>query len=70
MCLPVCFPTRPGIYSKRKEFASKGSKFFPFRADPFQRGGKNNFTEFDRAVSPEKVSIPLKKHKDLPEKTV
>ena len=23
------------IYSKRKEFASTGSKFFPFRVDPF-----------------------------------
>ena len=24
-----------GVYSKRKEFAPKGSKFFPFRVDPF-----------------------------------
>ena len=27
-----------GVYSKRKEFAPFGSKFFPFRVDPFQKG--------------------------------
>ena len=27
-----------GVYSKRKEFAPKGSKFFPFRIDPSQIG--------------------------------
>ena len=27
-----------GVYSKRKEFAPSGSKFFPFRIDPFQKG--------------------------------
>ena len=26
------------VYSKRKEFAPTGSKFFPFRADPFSDG--------------------------------
>ena len=26
---------RKGVYSIRKEFASEGSKFFPFRVDPF-----------------------------------
>ena len=43
-----------GVYSKRKEFASKGSKFFPFREDPFQKGDKTIFT------SPEGVSFPFK----------
>ena len=28
-----------GIYSKRKEFPPPGSKFFPFKADPFSEGG-------------------------------
>ena len=28
------------VYSRRKEF---GSKFFPFRVDPFSEGSKNNF---------------------------
>ena len=28
----------PMIYSKRKEFAPYGSKFFPFRVDPFSEG--------------------------------
>ena len=27
-----------GVYSKRKEFAAIGSKFFPFRVDPFPKG--------------------------------
>ena len=26
------------IYSKRKEFAPNGSKFFPFRVDPISKG--------------------------------
>ena len=28
----------PRVYSKRKEFAPLGSKFFPFRVDPFEKG--------------------------------
>ena len=31
--------------SKRIEFAPKGSKFFPFTVDPFQKGGKIILTE-------------------------
>ena len=27
-----------GVYAKRKEFAPKGSKFFPFRVYPFSKG--------------------------------
>ena len=27
-----------GVYSKMKEFARKGSKYFPFRTDPFSEG--------------------------------
>ena len=39
-CDFVCVPahqisSEKGVYSKREEFAPKGSKFFPFRADPF-----------------------------------
>ena len=26
------------VFSKRKEFAPRGSKFFPFRVDPFSEG--------------------------------
>ena len=33
-----------------------GSKFFPFRIDPFLEGGKINF---DRVTSPEGVTDPL-----------
>ena len=28
------------VYSKRKEFAPHGSKFFPFKVDPFQKAVK------------------------------
>ena len=31
-------PSEKGIYSERKEFAPKGSKFFPFRVDTFAEG--------------------------------
>ena len=40
-------PLLKGIYTKRKEFAPKGSKFFPSRVDPF--------SEF----SPEREFLPL-----------
>ena len=29
-----------GVYSERKAFASKASKLFHFRVDPFQKGAK------------------------------
>ena len=45
------------IYSKRKEFAPSGSKFFSFREDPYSEGSQNNFERF---VSLENVSIPLR----------
>ena len=35
----TCFiPLGKGIHPKRKEFAPKGSKFFPFRTNPFPKG--------------------------------
>ena len=37
-CQILCFASEKGIYSKRKEFAPTGSKFFPEREDPFQEG--------------------------------
>ena len=46
------------IYSKRKEFAPKGSKFFPFREDPFSEAiwwaGKQNGSQ-------KKTCLPAKK---------
>ena len=33
-------PSEKGVYSERKEFAPKRSKFFPFRVDPFSEGIK------------------------------
>ena len=33
------------VYSKRKDFAPNGSKFFPSRADPFQNEAKSNLIE-------------------------
>ena len=46
-----------GVYSIRKEFALKGSKFFPFREQtPFQKGGKS----FHRVVCLENISVHLR----------
>ena len=43
--LPVRFSTHQptsekGVYSIRNEFAPRGSKFFPYRVDPFSGGKK------------------------------
>ena len=46
----------PLVYSERKDFAVKGSKFFPFRVDPFRREQNN----FYKVVSLESVSFILK----------
>ena len=42
---PYCTldPFSKGDYSKGKESAPKGSKFLPYKADPFSEGRKNNF---------------------------
>ena len=47
--LPVCFPAHKSPSEKeptlkRKEFACRGSKFFPFRKDPFSEGWLNLFS--------------------------
>ena len=58
-CFLFCTP-RPfqkGVYSRRKEFAPMGSKFFPSRIDPFSEGRQNNF---DKVASPESISLTLK----------
>ena len=34
----VFIPSLKWVYSKRKEFAPSGSKFFPFRVDPISQG--------------------------------
>ena len=39
-CTPK--PFWKGVFSKRKEFAPRGSKFFPFRVDPFSEGMQCN----------------------------
>ena len=49
-------PLLKGVYSKRKEFAPKGSKFFPFRVDLISEGRKNTF---DRFIFLEGVSVPF-----------
>ena len=48
-------PFWKGVYSKRSEFASKGSKFFPFSEDPFSKG---SIKQFDIAF-PECLFISL-----------
>ena len=58
-CLLYCklSPFWKEVYSKRKEFAPTGSKFFPFRVDPFSEGRQKPFEQ----LPPLEVSIPLKK---------
>ena len=52
-CLLSCTTkTTQWVYYKRKEIRSK---FFPFRVDPFSKGGKRILV----VTSLEKVSIPL-----------
>ena len=46
------------VYSKRKEFAPPGSKFFPFRVDHFSEGRKTIF----RVPASESIAIPLTCH--------
>ena len=52
-CFLYCMPSPfwKGVYSLRKEFAPSGSKFFPYRVDPFTEGDKTILTE----LSPLKV---------------
>ena len=58
-CLLFCTPSpfRKGVYSKRKELASEGSQFFPFRVDPFSKEMEIILT----VTSPESVYSPLNK---------
>ena len=41
-CITIPF-WKKRVYYKRKEFAPKGSKFFPFRVDPLLKEGKKQF---------------------------
>ena len=38
------------VYSKRKEFAPQGSKFFPFRVDSFSKGVQESKQEITKIV--------------------
>ena len=53
------------VYFKRKEFAPKGSKFFPFTVDPLCRGGVGVKTIFHRIASNKSASIPYIKKKPI-----
>ena len=47
-------PFYRGVFSKRKEFAPHGSKFFPSRVDPFLEGnwGTGKQTESHKSCLP------------------
>ena len=47
----------PTLKGKNMLPRGAGSKFFPFRGDPLSEGRQNNF---ERVVTLESVSIPLK----------
>ena len=55
-CLLSCPPKLfwKGSIIKRKEFATKGSKLFPFKVDPFS---ERRQTYFDRGPSPKSVKL-------------
>ena len=55
-CALITF--KKGVYSKRNEFATKGSKFFPFREDPFSEDEKTIWKELPPSL--EILSILLK----------
>ena len=57
-CLPDCTATPfwKRVYSIRKEFAPVGSKFFPYRIDPFSERDKTILT----IAFPEMYLFPLK----------
>ena len=53
-----------GVYSKRQEFDPNGSIFFSFYSGPVSEGSQKQFwLSFDRVVSHESKSIPLKSWK-------
>ena len=52
-------PFRIGVYSKSKEFAPLGSKFFLFRIDPFLEARQQ---QLDRITSPKRVHIPFSRY--------
>ena len=56
-----------GVYSKRKEFAPMGSKFSPFRIDPFSEGRQNIFILI--LNSPEMYQFPLNRRKHTKKST-
>ena len=43
VCFPAQVPFWNEVYCKRKEFASKGSKLFPFRVDSLSEGRQSPF---------------------------
>ena len=55
-----------GIYSKRKEFASTGSKFFPFRVDPFSGRRQTILTELPPLIV---CVMPLSREWTFPSST-
>ena len=66
LCLRSCNPSyfwKKGVYSKRKEFAPRGSKFFPLRIDPLSRVNplsRRETKQFHRVTSHELYPFTLK----------
>ena len=54
-------PYWKGVYSKRKEFAPRGSKFYPFRVDPFSEG----YWREGKQSGSHKSCIPFQKWREI-----
>ena len=59
----VLFLLKGGVFSKRKEFAPNGSKFFPFRVDPFTKMAWYAAGKHRKSL---KFSLMLKMAENLP----
>ena len=55
-----CLPS-DRIYSKRKEFAPRVRKFFPFKVDPFLEGARNA----GKITGSHESCFPLKKGQEI-----
>ena len=51
-----------GVYSKRKEFAPFGSKFFPLRVDPFSEERKTILTGLTDFTGSASILLKVSKH--------
>ena len=59
--IKILYPYKKGVCSLWREFAPSGSKFFPYRADPFSEGVSQSrlFSEGDWCIKANRKSLKL-----------